>query len=154
MSSSPAPIERTRNSDFPYKFKLTKDYTQQTSWKLDQPFIAEWLEINKDGLVTVKTNKSGFAWDGCTPKWSIFHLFIIGTPDGHINYRTMKPYTYHASLVHDALYQYLDTIPISKVDVDLLFRDMLGNFFFRGFYHFMVKHFGGKGIVQKGVHHE
>ena len=154
MNGFPQPIERSRNRDFPYKFKITEDYTHQTNWKLTQPFIAKWLEISKDGLITVKANDTGFAWDGCTPKWSVFHLFIIGTPDGHVNYHTMKPYTYHASMVHDALYQYLDTIPITKADVDLLFRDMLGNFFFRDFYHFMVKHFGGRGIVQKGADYD
>jgi hypothetical protein len=154
MTDFPAPIERKRSGDFPYKFKITKNYTHQTDWKLEQPFIAEWLEITQDGLITVKANSSGFSWDGCTPKWSILHLFIIGSPDGHVNYHTMKPYTYHASMVHDALYQYLDTIPIHKSQVDLLFLDMLGNFKLRKLYHLAVKHFGGKGIVQKGVHHE
>jgi hypothetical protein len=31
----------------------------------------------------------------------------------------------HASLVHDALYQYLDNIPLSKIEADNLFYDML-----------------------------
>jgi hypothetical protein len=31
----------------------------------------------------------------------------------------------HASLVHDALYQYLDNIPLSKNEVDQLFYQML-----------------------------
>lgn len=33
--------------------------------------------------------------------------------------------SHHASLVHDALYQYLHTLPISKTAVDQLFYDML-----------------------------
>jgi len=154
MHDFPQPIERTRNSDFPYKFKITDDYAHQTNWKLNQAFIAEWLEISQDGLVTVKANQSGFAWDGCTPKVSIFHFFILGTPDGHVNYRTMKPYTYFASMVHDALYQYLDTIPITKADVDLLFLDMLEGFKPRKLYYFAVKYGGGRAIVQKGLRHD
>ena len=151
MSNYPQPLSPSRNATIPYKFKIKQDFTYQTQWALDEPYIAEWLEISVDGLVTVKANQTGFAWDGCTPKWSFFHLFIIGTPDGHIDIRTMKPFTYFASMVHDVLYQYLDTIPIRKADVDLLFLEMLGDFKPRRLYYFAVKYGGGRGIKQLGI---
>ena len=81
-----------------------------------------------------------YAWDGCTPKRSFFWLALIGTPDwgehlediqtigasGEILEREVFwPQAHHASLIHDALYQYLNTIPISKSDVDRLFHEML-----------------------------
>jgi hypothetical protein len=63
----------------------------------------------------------------------------------------MLPYTYHASLVHDALYQYLDTIPVTKDQVDRLFLKMLGDFRLRSIYYFFVKHFGAMGVEQHGI---
>ena len=122
------------------------------SWVLlENPFVSEWLDISTSGLITVKANKEGYSWDGCTPKWSILNLFIVGAPDGHIDYRTMKAYTYYASLVHDALYQYLDSVPVSKEKIDLLFLEMLGDFKLRKVYYFFAKHFGGRGVIQQGV---
>jgi len=147
MDDYPKPREIIRKSNFPYKFKIMEDYIyDDTGWIIDKPYISEWLEISKSGQIKVKANEYGYAWDGCTPKWSFLNLIIIGTPDGHIDYRTMKPYTYYASLVHDALYQYLDTVPISKNKIDLLFLEMLGDFKLRYIYYFAVKYFGGMGI--------
>jgi len=101
---------------------IHEDYTyKESGWRLAQPFEAEWLRIGLSGEITIKANQQGYAWDGCTPKRSLLNLAIIGVPDGHVDYRTGLPYTYHASLVHDALYQYLDTIPVTKSQVDQLF---------------------------------
>ncbi len=113
--------------------------------------MSEWLEITTSGQITVKANQDGYSWDGCTPKRSVLNLFIVGVPDGHIDYRTMMPYTYYASLVHDALYQYLNSVPVSKDKIDLLFLEMLGDFKLRKLYHFFVKHLGGRGVVQLGI---
>jgi len=152
ISSYPSPISRTRKSNFPYKFKITKDYHfSETNWKLDHEFNSLWLKISMDGKITVKSNKGGYAWDGCTPKLSFLNLFIFGVPDGHIDYRTMRPYAYHASLVHDVLYQYLDSVPIKKRAIDELFLKMLGDFKLRHIYYLFVRLFGGRGIVQKNV---
>lgn len=76
---------------------------------------------------------------------------MIGTPDGHIDHRTMKPYTYYASLVHDVLYQYLDSVPVSKAQIDRLFLQMLGDFKLRKLYYFCVKHLAGRGVIQHGL---
>lgn len=152
MSNYPQPREKHRTGNFPYKFRIEADYTYtETGWTLDEEYESKWLHISENGTVTVKANENGYAWDGCTPKKSFLNLAIIGTPDGHINYRTMKPYTYYASLVHDALYQYLDTIPVTKKNVDLLFLKMLGDFKLRYIYHFFVKCFGAWGVKQKGL---
>lgn len=152
MNDYPTPREKLRTGNFPYKYKITEDYVySDTGWTLDKAFESRWLTISQDGVVTVKANENGYAWDGCTPKKSLFNLWIIGVPDGHVDHRTMLPFTYHASLVHDALYQYLDTIPVTKDQVDSLFLKMLGDFKLRKIYYFFVKHFGGIGVQQKGL---
>ncbi|MDQ3565756.1 MAG: hypothetical protein M3436_17165 [Pseudomonadota bacterium] len=81
-----------------------------------------------------------YAWDGCTPKRLFYWAALIGTPDwweqceavqvateqGTLEVRNkFWPKAHHASLVHDALYQYLGTIPINKTEVNQLFYEML-----------------------------
>lgn len=152
MKRYPPPIHRVRQGRFPYKFIISEDYHYgQTGWVLPVPFESKWLEVSKKGCIIVKANDTGYAWDGCTPKWSFLDLGIIGAPDGHIDYRTGKPYTYYASLVHDALYQYLDSVPVKKALIDKLFLKMLGDFRLRNLYYYCVRHFGGRGVIQKGL---
>jgi len=152
MNSYPTPRTIQRRGNFPYKFQITEDYTySDTGWKLSKEFDSQWLKIGTNGELTVKANQSGYVWDGCTPKWGFLNLTIIGVPDGHLDYRTMKPYTYYASLVHDALYQYLDSVPVSKKEIDKLFLKMLGDFKLRKIYYFFVKTFGARGVVQKNI---
>jgi hypothetical protein len=97
----------------------------------DYPFVtiqSGWLYIY-----------NGYAWDGCTPKKSVGGLFFIGTPDGHVNYKTNKPFCYYASLVHDALYQYgIGT----KAYADSLFLNLLKDFPLRKLYYWAVCKFG------------
>lgn len=42
----------------------------------------------------LKLKQDSYRWDGYTPKWSFFNLFIYGTPDGYANHRIIKVYTY------------------------------------------------------------
>nr|VFJ89687.1 MAG: hypothetical protein BECKLFY1418A_GA0070994_100848 [Candidatus Kentron sp. LFY] len=148
----PIPRKFIRKGNFPYKFKIKEDYPYESGWKLEKPFVSEWLEISTSGRITIKASEEKpYCWDGCSPKRSMLNLFIFGTPDGHVDHRTMKPYTYYASLVHDALYQYLDCVPVTKEKIDLLFLEMLGDFKLRRVYHFFVKHLGGRGVIQKGI---
>ena len=73
------------------------------------------LIIEKDGRITVTR---GYAWNGCSPKVCVWDL-LIGTPDGVVLEKTGRPKTYYASLVHDALYQFLpDGSPIRRREVD------------------------------------
>jgi hypothetical protein len=86
------------------------------------------------------TKPNAYAWDGCTPKRLFFWLALIGTPDWWHGEHKIQAITeqgelvdkkvfwqlcMHASLVHDALYQYLDNIPLTKIHVDQLFHEML-----------------------------
>jgi hypothetical protein len=56
----------------------------------------------------------------------------------------------HASLVHDGLYQYLDNIPLTKIQVDQLFHDMLIEAgmpkFLAKAYHWSAVKFGGDDV--------
>jgi len=151
MEPYPPPLEKVRKGNFPYIFRITDDYIYETGWVLEKPFVSRWLEISEQGRLTVKANENGYAWNGCSPKWSVYNLFIIGVPDGHVDHRTMEPFTYRASLVHDALYQYLDTVPVTKAQIDRLFLKMLADFKLRHLYYFAVKWFGGRGVVQRGI---
>jgi hypothetical protein len=88
-------------------------------------YQSEWLDIDPDGLITVKGGKgAGYAWDGCSPKVNFLHL-IWGTPDGKLDYGTERPMTYYASMIHDAMYQYKKGIPLSRMEADALFTRML-----------------------------
>lgn len=73
-----------------------------------------------DGKITVS---KGYAWDGATPKRHIFGLFIIGIPDGALRFG--KPWTYHATLVHDVLTQFRHELPLSKSQATHIFNDQL-----------------------------
>lgn len=80
-----------------------------------------------------------YAWDGCTPKVPFYWLAILGIPDWwekrHRVQRLQQgqvqesevfwPLAHPASLVHDALYQYLNVAPLAKHEADLLFFRML-----------------------------
>ena len=100
------------------------------------------LEIHSNGDARVL---SGYAWDGCTPKFSIFDI-LVGTPDGVPNERTKKPKTYYASLVHDVLYQFLEINPdVPKAAADKIFLELLARDGFapRYIYYIAVSAFGG-----------
>jgi len=148
----PLPREKAHRGNFPWIYKITEDYHYQaTGWTLEEVFESEWLRISREGVITVKANQKGYAWDGCTPKVSLLNLWVIGVPDGHVDYRTMQPYTYYASLVHDALYQYLASVPVSKGQIDRLFLKMMGDFKLRYIYYAFVRLFGGLGVRQRRV---
>lgn len=114
--------------------KLTKDLEFPDYGKLR-------LVIKKDGTIIVK---KGYAWDGCSPKFSILDLFWVGTPDGAL--KEEKPITYYASLVHDALGQFGDYIemPFNRQQRDLIFKEMLeqNNFKLSWLYYQAVVFFG------------
>ena len=109
-----------------YIYCLEKDYSYKSSIK-DRQFENEWLKLEKDGTVTIKgSNKKGYAWDGCSPKWKIKDI-CLGTPDGVLNWKTKEPKTYYASLIHDVFYQYSYHVKsfIKRKEVDLLFYELL-----------------------------
>lgn len=126
-------IKRVKNL-----YQLKAQYEYQHSALQGVEFSNDWCFI-ADGCITVA---AGYAWDGCTPKYDIAGLGVIGTPDGRL-YQG-KPITYYASLVHDVLCQFKDEIDISKLQVIQIFNDMLAerNFAARVVYVSAVDWFG------------
>lgn len=100
------------------------------------------LELRPGGGICVLKD---YAWDGCTPKFALWDI-VIGTPDGVPNSITKKPKAYYASLLHDALYQFLDAgLPLTRAQADRLFLDVLAKHRFapRWIYYAAVRLLGG-----------
>ncbi len=102
-----------------WRYQLSKTYHYKHSIFEGITFANDWLSIS-DGKISIQ---SGYAWDGCSPKCDLFGLFTIGTPDGTLRFG--KPWTYHASLVHDVLCQFRHDITLSKQQVTQIFNDQL-----------------------------
>lgn len=99
------------------------------------------LVVQASGRITVM---KGYAWNGCSPKFCLFDL-LLGTPDGVVHRETGKPKTYFASLVHDALYQFLrDGLPLKRHHADAFFRRLMkeSDFAPRWIYWAAVRAFG------------
>lgn len=110
------------DEDFSFNIKshLPRNFTQGCSF--EDRSGKRRLEILPDGTATVFAH---YAWDGCTPKFSLWDI-LIGTPDGAPNSVTRKPKTYYASLMHDALYQFLDAdSPVKRANADKIFLELL-----------------------------
>lgn len=100
------------------------------------------LVLEPGGTITVTR---GYAWNGCSPKFRLLDL-LVGTPEGVVNARTGQRKTYYASLVHDALYQFLgDGLPLSRAQCDRAFLLLMRESGFRlaGIYWLAVRAFGG-----------
>lgn len=127
-----------------YKYVHEKDVYIKTNIT-GLTFDNQWLSIKPDGRITVKGNENrGYAWDGCSPKVNFIHL-IWGTPDGQLDFRTEKPMTYYASMIHDALYQYKKSVGMSRRDADIIFEEILkeSKFMWWWLYGLAVKVGGG-----------
>ncbi|AGI25172.1 hypothetical protein H681_16520 [Pseudomonas sp. ATCC 13867] len=118
-------------------------------------FYSEWLVVHDGRIIinpgpanvdliagTVSYDlacQRTYAWDGCSPKVPFYWIATFGTPDwwdhlepvqclrhGQQKQRLMFwPVAHHASLVHDALYQFLNVAPVTKAEADELFHRML-----------------------------
>ena len=128
-------------------YKLKQDFTCQ-SQLIGYHFQSEWLSVLPDGTVEIP---KGYAWNGCSPKISMFDLFVVGTPDGIVDIKTMKPKTYYASMVHDALYQYYKWHDINRERIDELFFRMMkkSGFKLASLYYQIVRSFGGSFAGEK-----
>lgn len=129
-------------------YRIDREFRVESPF-VGRPFRARWLTIHADGTIIIP---AGYAWDGCTPKWSVFDLCTIGTPDGIVNVRTGMRRTGRASLVHDALYQYLAWHEISRAEADRLFLDLMrrDGFALARLYWLAVRAFGG--VFARGKH--
>ena len=100
------------------------------------------LVLTTDGTITVL---KGYAWDGCTPKLCLLDI-LVGTPDGAVYQGTGRPKTYYASLVHDALYQFLpEGVPLERSQCDECFLRLMerDRFALRYLYYVVVRLLGG-----------
>lgn len=129
-------------------YRLPRNYSWQSpvtsdrDWAFQDKNGKTRLLISAEGLITVTR---GYSWDGCTPKFCVFDL-LFGTPDGVVYSRTGHPKTYHASLVHDALYQFLpDGLPFTRAQADACFLKIMAESEFtpRHLYYLAVRAFGG-----------
>lgn len=134
-----------------YIYFLNKDYkyTPNAHYNINIiNFENDWIMI-KNGVIRVKgTNNDGYAWNGCSPKYSICDMYF-GTPEGIINKETKMPKTYYASMVHDILYQFSDEISklgLKRKIADKVFYDVLNrdNFKMSYIYYLAVRLCGGK----------
>lgn len=141
-------------------FTLDEDHV----WKSPLSFEADaafedrtgrrWLEVRTDGTIRVL---AGYSWDGCTPKVFLWQVFA-GIPDGIVDARTRRPKTYHASLIHDVLYQFLDDgLGVSRAEADRCFLLLMEDtgFRLRGVYYRAVRLLGwlfrGLGKLMRGT---
>ena len=101
------------------------------------------LSISKNGLVRVFKD---YSWDGCSPKIKLGDM-LIGTPEGAVNSETGYVYTYSASCLHDALYQFIKHpyMPFSRQQIDKIFKNRLDadGFKYSKIYYVAVRLFGG-----------
>jgi hypothetical protein len=123
-----------------YLFTLDESFTYQSDiygYRFEAPF----LSVYEDGLIYIP---AGYSWDGNSLKFCLVGR-VVGTPDGRIDPRTGKPVTYYASLVHDALYQYILAHKIPRKQIDDLYLKMLREAEFKsaGLYYRAVRLFGG-----------
>ena len=121
-------------------FKLSADYSWDASRFISSniSFDNAWLKIY-NSVITVK---QGYAWDGCSYKWVIADLWVIGTPDGRLHHGL--PITYHASLIHDALTQFRAALPVTHQQATAIFDAILKErrFFWRKLYVWAVSMLG------------
>ena len=125
--------------DEDFVWNCRKTLTQDYSFR-DRKGI-ERLVLKADGGIIVRRD---YAWDGCTPKFCLLDI-LWGVPDGAVHRVTNKPKTYYASLVHDALYQFLDDqLPYSRNEADEFFLQLMQetDFTLRGLYYLAVRVFG------------
>jgi hypothetical protein len=124
-----------------------KNFLWQTDLKLDKDYVFRdktgiiRLIIECSGLLTVA---GGYTGNGCSPKICLLDL-LLGTPDGAVYAATGKPKTYYASMVHDALYQFLDAdVPITREQADKCFLQLMeeSEFILRNIYWSAVRIFG------------
>lgn len=135
------------NTSVRWLYKLEKNVTWSSGCCVDEEMVFKdkkgevRLIIETDGEITVTR---GYAWNGCSPKVYVWDLFF-GTPEGVVHVRTEKVKTYYASLIHDALYQFLgDGLPLSRRDADNIFFRLMAESDFkpRWIYWLFVRVFG------------
>ena len=119
----------------PYRFYFDNYYYYD-----GQFFRADWLLID-DLTINIP---AGYSWNGCSPKFKIAGK-VFSLPN-------FGQKTYHASLVHDALYQYSAGHGLPRETCDRIFLALMQDqgFKYAKFYYRMVRLFGG--LFWKEIH--
>jgi hypothetical protein len=134
-------------------YRLDKNFSWDSQFISDEDHVffddkgKVRLIIQRSGIITVT---QGYAWNGCSPKFCLFD-FLIGTPEGVVHKDSEKPKTYYASLVHDALYQFLEKeLPLDRKQADGAFLRLMkeSEFAPATLYWLAVRLFGG--LVYQG----
>ena len=129
-------------------YRIDANYTWTSPFKQDADYAffdargRLRLLIERNGAITVTHD---YTWNGCSPKFHVLDL-LFGTPEGVVNARTGQRKTYYASLVHDALYQFLaDDLPLTRAQADRCFLALLREsaFLLAPLYWGFVRLFGG-----------
>lgn len=102
------------------------------SWDSGLPFERDRAYRDRSGTVRLILERGGritvtrgYAWNGCSPKLCLFDI-LVGTPDGVVHAGTGRPKTYYASLVHDALYQFMRVdAPVRRAEADGCFLRLM-----------------------------
>ena len=131
-------------------FTLNEDFVWQSPFipkhaaKFSDELGRTWLTIEEDRFITIH---KGYAWNGCSPTIQLFDWGYIGTPNGSIDLINGVSKTHNASLIHDALYQFMDkpAMPYSRKQMDRLFLALLKEekFSLRYVYYAGLRLFGG-----------
>jgi len=109
-------------------YRLDESFVRETQHQIPYDLVFRdsagkvRLIIETTGRITIT---GGYAWNGCSPKFCLFDV-LLGTPEGVVHRQTGRPKTYYASMVHDALYQFLrDGMPLKRRHADAMFRRLL-----------------------------
>lgn len=109
-------------------YRLDRSYRWESGRAVPEDFVFRdsrgkvRLIVEKQGTITVT---AGYTWNGCSPKICVLDI-LLGTPDGVVHTETGRPKAYYASLVHDALYQFLhEAAPLTRRDADRFFLRLL-----------------------------
>ena len=112
------------NNNEKWLYKLNADVEWQSPYRWDKDWLFKdqydkpFLKMLSDGRIIVLQE---YAWDGCTPKFCLLDI-LIGIPDGAVDTTTGHPKAWHASLVHDALCQFLPAgVPLTRAQSDKCF---------------------------------
>jgi len=109
-----------------YAYCIKEDYPYESSIT-GRSFENEWFRLSSDGMITVKgTNKRGYSWDGCSPKWKLKGMYF-GTPEAVLSNETRQSRTYYASLIHNLFYQFSNDVKniVKRSEADREFYNIL-----------------------------
>lgn len=130
-----------------YIYKLDEDFSYETSIPVDKRYSFngfdgnELMRISKEGVITIR---SGYKWDGCSPKIKVFDWFYLGTPDGTNDKEHVKSRCYYGTLIHDPCYKFYRSLPYTRKQVDKFMVDLFrkSGFSLAGLYHRVVRMLG------------